>query len=70
MQNVICEQCGIVDCEVVHVALEHLHHVTNVAVVLDQFCLESQGVQQIALADAGRDLVDLKMQVLQLNLLR
>jgi hypothetical protein len=34
MQNVISEQCGIVDVGVVHVALEHLHHVTDVVVVL------------------------------------
>jgi hypothetical protein len=68
MQDVIRKQCGIVERGVGHVALKHLHHVTNVVVVLDQFCLEPQGVQQIALADAGRDLVDLHMQVAHLNL--
>jgi hypothetical protein len=68
MQNVISKRCGIVDRGVVHVALENLHHVTHIAVVLDQLSPESQGVQQIALTDAGRDLVDLHMQVALLNL--
>jgi hypothetical protein len=61
LQNVISEQCGVVDRGVVHVMLEHLHHVTDVAVVLGQLGLEPQGVQQIAFTDAGRDLVDLHM---------
>jgi len=68
MQNVVSEQCGVVDCGVEHVALEHLHHVTDVAVVLSQLSLEPQGVQQVALTDARRDLVDLHMQVTHLNL--
>jgi glutamate racemase len=61
LQNVISKQCGVVDHGVVRVALEHLHHVTDVAVVLSQLGLEPQGVQQIAFTDAGRDLVDLHM---------
>jgi uncharacterized damage-inducible protein DinB len=61
MQNFISEMCGVVDRGVVHVALEHLHHITDVAVVLSQLGLEPQGVQQIAFTDAGRDLVDLRM---------
>lgn len=58
------------DRGVVHVALEHLHHVTDVAVVLSQFCLEPQRVQQVALTDAGRDLVDLHMEDAKFNLQR
>jgi len=70
MQNVISKQCGVVDRGVEHVALEHLHHVTDVAVVLSQLSLEPQGVQQIAFTDARRDLVDLNTQVAHLNLQR
>jgi len=66
IKNVISEQCGVVDCGVDHVALEHLHHVTDVAVVLSHLSLEPQGVQQIAFTDARRDLVDLHMQVAHL----
>ena len=68
MQNIFSKQCGIVDCGVVHVALEHLHHITDVAVVLSQLSLEPQGIQQIAFTDARRDLVDLHIQVAHFNL--
>ena len=70
MQNVISKQCGVVDCGGVHVALEHLHHITDVTVVFSQLSVEPQGVQQIAFTDAGRDLVDLHMQVAQVTLQR
>lgn len=70
MQNVISKLCGIVGRGVALVALENFHHVTDVAVVLDELSLEPQGVQQIALTDARRDLVNLHMQVAHLNLQR
>lgn len=70
MQDIVRKQRGIVERGVGHVVLEHLHHVSDVVVVLNQFCLKPQGVQQVALADAGRDLVDLHMQVAHLNLQR
>jgi len=59
VQNIVCKQCGIVHCGIGQVMLEHLHHVTDVAVVLGKFCLEPQWVQQVALTDARRDLVHL-----------
>jgi hypothetical protein len=40
-ENVICKMCGIVGCGVGQVALKHVHHVADVAVVLTQFCLET-----------------------------
>lgn len=70
MQNVISEQCGVADRGVVLMALEHLHHITDVAVVLSQLSVEPQGVEQIAFTDAGRDLVNLHMQVAHVTLQR
>lgn len=53
VENVICKKCGIVGCGAGQVALKHVHHVTDVVVVLAQFGLEPCWVQQVALADAG-----------------
>jgi hypothetical protein len=63
VEHIVREERGIVRCRVGQVVLEHLHHVTHIVVVLGELRLETCRVQEIAFADAGRDLINLRTQI-------